>query len=102
MKRKMFVVKTKKNHEDSDFYHLVLEDRVFDLAMKGNADWLCFNFNPDDNSNWRYTVYRQYMMWQWGHLGRVNRKFIPACIVKMIRERFPSKSGNYGGFLDNF
>ena len=91
-----------KNHEHPEFYHLVLDERVLDLAMKENADWLCFNFNPDDNSSWRYTAYRQYTMWHWGHLGRGNRKVIPACIVKIVRERFPDKFGNYRGFLDNF
>lgn len=69
--------------------------------MKKNADWLCFNFNPDDNSSWRYNVHRQYTIWQWGHLVQVNRKVTPAYIVKIIRERFPRRFGNYRGLLDN-
>ena len=40
-----------KNHEHLEFYHMVVDKRVFDLVMKGNADCLCFNFNPDDNSS---------------------------------------------------
>ena len=42
-----------KNHEHPEFYHLILDERVLDLAMKENADCLCFNFNPGDNSSWR-------------------------------------------------
>ena len=84
-----------KNYEHPECYHLVLDKRVLDLAVKGNADWLCFNFNQDDNSSWKYTAYQQYTMWHWGHLGRGNRNVIPARIVKIIRERFPDKFGNY-------
>ena len=58
-----------KNHEHPKFYHLIPDERVPGIAMKGNADCLCFNFNPDDNNSWRYTVYQQYTMWYWGHLG---------------------------------
>ena len=89
-----------KNHEHPEFYHLLLDEWVLDLAMKKNADWLCFNFNPDDNSSWTYTAYRHYTMWCWGHLGRGNRKSIPESIVNIIRERFPHKFGNYRVFLD--
>ena len=41
-------------------------------------------------------------MWHWGHLGRRNRKVIPACLVKITRERVTNKFRNYRGFLDNF
>ena len=66
MKKKKNVKTKKKNHKQPEFYHLVLDERVLDLAIKGNADWLYFNFNPDDNSSWKYTAYRQYTMWHWG------------------------------------
>ena len=36
-----------KNHEDPEFHQLVLDEKVLDLAMKGNADWLCYNFNTN-------------------------------------------------------
>ena len=49
-----------KNHEHPEFYHLVLDERVLDLTMKGNADWSCFNLNLGDRSSWRYAAYRQY------------------------------------------
>ncbi|KAH7939600.1 hypothetical protein HPB52_014812 [Rhipicephalus sanguineus] len=34
--------------------------------------------------------------WTWGYLGRHNRKVLPSCVVRQIRERFPSPS--YRGF----
>ena len=58
-----------KNHEYSKFYHLIPGERVLGIAMKGNADWLYFNFHPDGKNSWRYTSYQQYSVWYWGHLG---------------------------------
>ena len=91
-----------KNHEHLEFQQLVLDEKVLELAMKGNADWLSYNFNPDENSSWRYTAYQQYTLWYWGYLRRGNRKVIPSCIVNVIRERFLDKNGNYRGFLDKY
>ena len=30
--------------------------------------------------------------------GRKNRRVIPACVVKAIRNEFPEESGEYAGF----
>ena len=70
--------------------------------MKGNADWLCCNFNPNENSSWRYTAYWQFTLPHWGYLGRGKRKVIPSCIVQIIRKRFPDKNEYYTGFLDKY
>ncbi|XP_057290742.1 P2X purinoceptor 7-like [Hydractinia symbiolongicarpus] len=91
-----------KNHENAEFRHLILDDRVLDLAMRGNSDWLQYPFDPEENACWRYTAYRQYIMWFWGHLGSGNRKVIPSCILRKIRERFPSVDGIYRGFMDRY
>ena len=91
-----------KNHEHPEFHQLVLDEKVLDLAMKGNADWLCYNFNPNENSSWRDTAYRQFTLWDLGYLGRGNRKVIPSCVVQIIRKRFPDKNGNYTGLLDKY
>ena len=34
------------------------------------------------------------------HLGKGVRRVIPSCVVKRIREEFPSVDGNYTGFKD--
>ena len=53
-----------KNHKHPEFHQLVLDEKVLDLAMKGNADWLCYNFNPNENSSWQYKAYRQFTLWR--------------------------------------
>ena len=48
----------------------------------------------DHNTKMRYIAYRAY-----GTLGRRIRAVIPACIVKIIRQKFPKLAGmNYIGF----
>ena len=37
-----------KNHEHPYFCQLVLDEKVLHL---GTCDWLCYNFNPDENSS---------------------------------------------------
>ena len=49
-------------------------------------------------STYRYVAYRQYTYWIHKKLGRKIRIAIPSCVVKKIRESFPSESGSYRGF----
>ena len=53
-----------KNHKHPEFHQLILDEKVLDLAMKGNADWLCYNFNPNENSSWQCKAYRQFTLWR--------------------------------------
>ncbi|XP_043216961.1 P2X purinoceptor 7-like [Amphibalanus amphitrite] len=48
----------------------------------------------------RYQAYRHFVLWQWGALGRGNRRALPACAVTAIRAKYPSPSGRYTGFKD--
>ncbi|VDH91579.1 Hypothetical predicted protein [Mytilus galloprovincialis] len=50
------------------------------------------------NTNWRYRfmAFRRFVQWIWHRLGRHNRKILPACVVKKIRDTFPSET--YSGF----
>jgi hypothetical protein len=45
---------------------------------------------------YRYIAYRRFVLWIWHRLGRRNRKVLPACVVKVIRTKFPSDE--YTGF----
>jgi hypothetical protein len=36
-------------------------------------------------------AYRCFVQWIWHRLGRYNRKILPACVVRKIRETFPSE-----------
>ena len=49
-------------------------------------------------STYRYVAYRQYTYWIHKKLGQKIRIAIPSCVVKKIRESFPSESGKYRGF----
>ncbi|KAL1443316.1 hypothetical protein MTO96_030334 [Rhipicephalus appendiculatus] len=50
----------------------------------------------DDHTRYRYTAYRQFTRWTWGYLGQENRRLLPSCAVRRIREQFPSAT--YRGF----
>lgn len=47
----------------------------------------------------RYTAYRQFVMWTWGRLGPDVRVPIPSCVVNCIRQAFPSEGQDYTGFM---
>ncbi|XP_068733080.1 P2X purinoceptor 7-like [Montipora capricornis] len=53
---------------------------------------------PIENRTWRLAAYRQFTWWVHGVLGRKNRRVIPGCVVKAIRNEFPEESGEYAGF----
>lgn len=44
----------------------------------------------------RHIAYGNVVVLAWGHLGRGNRVPLPACVMKIIREAFPSES--YTGY----
>ena len=54
------------------------------------------------NRQSRLMAYRQFVCWvrKGQPLGKKYRVTLPACIVKTIREEFPSPDGNYEGFKE--
>ena len=52
------------------------------------------------NQQSRLMAYRQFVCWvrKGQPLGKKYRVTLPACVVKIIREEFPSPDGNYEGF----
>ena len=46
----------------------------------------------------RHAAYRQFVLWRHGRIGQGVRRVIPSCVVWLIRDRFPSASGQYTGF----
>ena len=49
-------------------------------------------------SQLRYTAYRTFVRWIWGVLGKDVRVVNPACVVRKIRQHFPSASNLFVGF----
>ena len=43
-----------KNYENPEFRCLVLNDKMLELSMKTDSDWLSYRFNPQKNASWRY------------------------------------------------
>jgi hypothetical protein len=54
------------------------------------------------NRQSRLMAYRQFVCWvrKGQPLGKKYRVTLPACVVKTIREEFPSPDGNYEGFKE--
>jgi hypothetical protein len=54
------------------------------------------------NRQSRLMAYRQFVSWvrKGQPLGKKYRVTLPACVVKTIREEFPSPDGNYEGFKE--
>jgi len=47
----------------------------------------------------RYITYREFIKFAYGTIGRCIRTVIPACVVKIIRQKFPKLAViNYVGF----
>lgn len=53
------------------------------------------------NKCYRYAAYWKFVWFVRTHLGRGVRKVVPACVVKKIREAYPSPDGTYVGFLEH-
>ena len=79
------------------FAQIVLDGNILDITMRYREDMLVLE-NTRNDENFRHAAYRQFVLWQHGHLGKGNRRVVPSCCVKAIRARYPSPSGVYTGY----
>jgi hypothetical protein len=79
---------------------IVLDELTLRLQQYFRDDMLALNAanESDANKSFRHAAYRQYVLWVHGQLAQGDRRKIPACCVRMIRDKYPSPSGEYTGF----
>ncbi|XP_072167445.1 uncharacterized protein [Diadema setosum] len=53
----------------------------------------------DEDKCMRHAAYRSFIFWQHGRLGKGNRRVIPSCCVTEIRNRYPSPTRIYTGYV---
>ena len=72
--------------------------KFFELAIRARCD---IRVEPLDfsMSSFCKAAYRQFILWEHGYLGKGNRRIIPSCAVKKVREQYPAPDNVYMGFM---
>ena len=83
--------------ETEDFRLVCLHKTILEAAF---GNWHIFHGENLDftNTNYRFVAYRQYIAWIHGRLGRNLRTPVPCCVLKAIRNTFPSADNEYVPF----
>ena len=70
---------------------------MLELAIRARCD-LRVELLDFSMTSFRKAGYRQFILWEHGYLGKGNRRVIPSCAVKMMRNQYPSPDNVYMGF----
>ncbi|XP_040077927.1 uncharacterized protein LOC120849761 [Ixodes scapularis] len=85
--------------QHSDFFGAIRNPVGLQIAFRMRAIELLDRElvgNRETHRKHRCVAYHQFARWIWRRLGRHNRKILPACVVKAIRNAYPSEE--YCGF----
>ena len=81
-------------------FETIVLDRDMSVAIVNRSD--DFADEPDYSpSSYRKAAYRQWTMWQIGSTGRSNRRVIPSCVVRAVRNRYPAPDRIYLGYKES-
>ena len=81
----------------ASFNTVVLDREVLTVGIHQRADYRVDPVDYSSNS-YRKATYRNYILWNDGHLGFRNRRVVPSCVTWSIRGSYPSANGQYMGF----
>ena len=81
------------------FDSVVLNRDVLSLAIEARCD-VYAELPVYSPAAYRKAAYRQFALWQHGHLGRNNHCVVPSCVVLSIRRKYPAPDGHYLGFRE--
>ena len=79
------------------FNNLCIDRHVLVLAIRARYDT---RVEPLDFSmaSFRKAACRQFVLWEHSYLGKGNRRVIPSCSVKKVRQNYPAPDNVYMGF----
>jgi len=81
------------------FEPAVLDMNVLSIAIVNRSK--VFAADPDYSlSSYRKAAYHQWILWNYGYLGRSRRRVIPSCVMWAVGRHYPAPDGNYLGVLN--
>ena len=74
------------------FNNLCIDQHVLGLAIRARRGGAPGLFN---GLSFRKAAYRQFILWEHGYLGKGNRRVIPSCSVRKVRQNYPAPDNMY-------
>ncbi|KXJ05049.1 P2X purinoceptor 7, partial [Exaiptasia diaphana] len=79
------------------FHNICIDREVLELAIRVRCDIRADE--PDYSmTSYRIAAYRQYVLWKYGKLGRGNRRVLPSCVVRTIRNSYRAAGEAFMGY----
>ena len=79
---------------------VVLDSAVLPIARNFRNDVYALpqEEEAEENKAMRHAAYRQFVLWQFGKLGKGDRRVIPSCCIWKIRDKYQDPFGQYTRF----